>query len=401
MAKTNTMAHNVSVNGYIQRADEICVKLNEIADKAANEQNREFTDDEKQEIESLKRELDIINVKIRGAQNGFVHVSNEAAMFDEILREDLSKKREFIIKRDATAYVHQTTSANASAMIPVTVKSVVEPLEKGLIMDLVGIPTYTGLSGSYVYPTIDAVEAEVNNESVEINESRINFGKITPVPMRVSVAIRVTEQLINQTAGVAYEIVMQQLPKAIARTLNSRMFCTNTTDTLALSGPFKACAKATAKAITAIKTKADKAGTIHVTFAGDLPNYKELLTLRGIALAKGVSAEHMAYVMDEYTKAQLEATPRDAGSGLMIVEDGKIAGIPVFCTQYINTASAVNVGFGCFGNVVCQQFGEFRFVVDPYGVNAKRDEVTLILNSDWSMDVLRPEAFVLGTCTIV
>lgn len=398
--KKNEVSHYVTVANYIARREQICVRLDAIADAASSEQNRQFTDAEKAEIENLEREMDILDVKIAGAKKGMVAVTSREASFDEFLREAIQQPKVERTLQRATSYVHQTTSVNANAMMPLTIEDVVEPLEQGLILNLVGIPTYTGLAGNYVIPTIDAVEAEVAGESVELNEKTINFGKIQPAPKRVGVTIRVTNQLINQTEGVAYNIIVNQLPKAVARTLNSRMFCANGSDTTALVGPFKDCAKATAKAISAIKTKADKAGTIHVTFAAELPTYKELLTMRGIVLAKGVKAEHMAYVMDEYTKAQLEATPRDAGSGLMVIEDGKIGGVPVFCTNFINTASAVNVGFGCFGNVLCQQFGDFRFIVDPYGANARHDEVSLTLNSDWSMDVVRGEAFVLGTCTL-
>lgn len=105
----------------------------------------------------------------------------------------------------------------------------------------------------------------------------------------------------------------------------------------------------------------------------------------------------MAYIMDEYTKAELEATPRDTGSGLMIVEDGKIAGVPVFCTNYINDGENNFIGFGCWGNQPLQGFGDISLIIDPY-TKAKANAVQLVLNSDWSTDTLHAEAFVLGKC---
>lgn len=386
----------VGVQAYINKRAENNERLCAIADVMEAEK-REANDAEKAEIEAIKRENAVLDLKIAGAQNGRVVVTDREAAFDAFLREALKAGvTETPLKR-TDPYVHTTGSTNANAMIPVSVKDVIEPLEQGLIMSLVGIPTYTGLQGSYVYPTIDAVEAEIAGEDVALSAAMINFGKIQPNPKRVGVSIHVTSQLINQTEGVAYNIVMSQLPKAVSRTLNKAMF--NTDANLALTGPFKAIAAVTGKALSAIKTKEDRTSVKHVTFAGALPTYAELLALKGLVLAKGVSGENMAYVMDEYTKSQLESTPRESGSGLMIVENGKISGIPVFCTNYIDGTNTVNIGFGCFGNTVCQGFGDFRLVVDPY-TNAKKDEVILTLNSDWSMDVLRAEGFALGTCTL-
>lgn len=121
--------------------------------------------------------------------------------------------------------------------------------------------------------------------------------------------------------------------------------------------------------------------------------------MKGIVLAKGVINDGTAaYVMDEYMKATLESTPRDEGSGLMIVEDGRIAGIPVFCTNEIDEEESDHIGFGIWSYELLGQFGEQRFVVDPVS-GAKNDVTILTLNGDWSMTTARPEAFVLGTPT--
>ena len=391
----NKTYKTVGVKAYIEKRDANNARLREIGDIMLAEK-REATEAEQMEAEAIRRENAALDFMISGAKDGEVIISNREHDFDVLCREVLAEKkpRDFVLER--TEYIHQTTSTNADAMVPVEVKNVVQPLENGMIMNLVGLPIYTGLKGSYVYPTIDAIEATVAGEATPLNDSQINFGKITPSPKRVGVMVRLTNQLINETEGVAYNIVMQQLPLAIARTLNKCMFATE--GSLSLVGPFKAIAGVTGKALSEIKTIALKKSTKHVTFAGALPTYKELLALKGLVLVKGIAAENMAYVMDAYTLSQLESTPRDEGSGLMIVENGKIGGVPVFATNYINGASTTNVAFGCFGNVVCQGFGDMRFGIDPYK-EMDSDIVRVAINSDWSMDTLRPEAFALGTCT--
>lgn len=400
MSKKIAKAHFVPEAGYIQRREEINARLMAIADLAEKENCREFTDEEKAEQKSLIQQREIINMKLASASNGLVFVNQREAAFDELCREAIRTKQtvDRVIKREVVAAAQMlTTDTNASELMPLTIEQIMQPLEEGLIMDKVGLPIVTGLQGQYVLPGFDAIEAKVADEAETIESSKINWKKLRPSPVRVGITIDLTYQLINQTQGVAYNIAISQLPAATARVLNKRMFTTDSTTT-ELFGPFKAIAAGTAVAISTLTNKDKKKAAKYISFAGALPTYKELLAMKGIVLAKGVAGENLAFVMDEYTKAELEATPRDAGSGLMIVEDGKIAGIPVFCTNYINpTGSTAKsfVGFGAWGNELCQQFGDFRMVVDPY-TRASDDVLRLTLNSDWSMDTVRPEAFVLG-----
>lgn len=82
----------------------------------------------------------------------------------------------------------------------------------------------------------------------------------------------------------------------------------------------------------------------------------------------------------------------------MIIENDKIAGVPVFCTNYINNDGGIHVGLGVWSYQALGQFGEQRFIVDPY-TKASKDTTVLTLNGDWSMTTLRKEAFLLGDCT--
>ena len=90
--------------------------------------------------------------------------------------------------------------------------------------------------------------------------------------------------------------------------------------------------------------------TDNVQFADAVPTYKELAQMKGKVYNAGVENDGTsAYVMTPEMYAILEATSRDAGSGRMIIEDGKIAGVPVFQTAHIN-----GIGFG-----VCRFWSEW------------------------------------------
>ncbi len=59
----------------------------------------------------------------------------------------------------------------------------------------------TGLAGDFVWPIYDMAEATIAGEGVALSDSKIELSKLTACPERVGIAIPVTNQAINQSAG--------------------------------------------------------------------------------------------------------------------------------------------------------------------------------------------------------
>ena len=122
--------------------------------------------------------------------------------------------------------------------------------------------------------------------------------------------------------------------------------------------------------------------------------------MKGKVAGTGVEMSGFCFVMSENMKSILEATPIDAGSGRMIVENGTIKGYPVFTTEFINygsdkaKAGVEYIAAGCFGYLALNQYGDLRIVVNPYS-RAGEDIVEVTINGDWSLTTLRSEAFAL------
>ena len=96
------------------------------------------------------------------------------------------------------------------------------------------------------------------------------------------------------------------------------------------------------------------------------------------------------WVLNPATSCELEATPKDAGSGIMIIEDGKMCGYPVFVSD------AVEEGLIALGDWTFQPagfYGDMRLIVDPYS-KAENNIIRFILNFGFGTKTLRPEAFV-------
>lgn len=376
-----------------ERVAEIKIRLNEIKDVCERE-NRAQTDAEADEVTRLSREAHDLKLDMAMASmGGLAPTMSREAGFDNYVRNVKSSRQldEKVMEREITK------TADVAGAIPLSISDIIKPLEEGLILNTVGLKLQTGLSGDYVSPVVGRLEAEFAGEAVELADKKISIDALRPVPARLGVSVAVTSQTINRSQGLVLDIVREQLPLAIVRTLNKAMFSPVATGTAA--GPFvKILANdADGKAIATLKSKAAKKAASHIKFAGAVPTYNELVQMKGVVLAKGVVNDGTAaYVMDEYMKATLESTPRDAGSGQMIIENGRIAGVPVFTTNEINTADKDYIGFGIWSYELLGQFGDMRFVVDPVS-QAKKDLTVMTLNADWAMTTAREEAFILGS----
>lgn len=374
----------LNLREILEARAKVSERINAICDVAEEREDKAFTDAEKTELEALKRELAVHDARIAIARESpslSITVEAQAVQMDTYLREILTRGSAASVRLERSFEGMQLN--NSTAAVPLTLLDIIQPLEKGLIYHLLGVPVRTGLAGDYCWPVLGNVEASIAGETVKLADSKVELTKLTPEPVRIGISIPVTNTAITQTQGVVLDIIKQQIPLAVSRTINRAMFCTEKFNDK-FYGPF--------------------AGKAVGTFAGQVPTYKELLAMRADVYKTGVTNDGTAaYVMSESMKAILEATPIDSGSGRMVVENNRIAGIPVFCTEFIDMAKAgtatatSNVGFGIFGNQPLGQFGETRFVVDPL-TGATEDVVRLTLNAEWSMTTLRTEAFVCKKC---
>lgn len=200
------------------------------------------------------------------------------------------------------------------------------------------------------------------------------MSKLTATPQRIGIAIPVTRQAINQTEGVVGMIVKRLMPLSITMLLNKILFSTTkVSNATTLVGPFVALASSAVE-------------------VSEEPTFKEFNSLKAKVLATGVDGEHLCWVMTKAQKAIAEATPKDAGSGIMVCENDHIAGLPVFTTNYIGEGY---IGLGDWRYQPMGLFGDISFIIDPYS-QARKDAVDFVLNVNYGTTTLRSEAFALA-----
>lgn len=287
---------------------------------------------------------------------------------------------DFRITREVTSGIINTGDVNnmESAGLPLTINDLIEPLEMDLIYGNLGIKIATGVHGQIMWPYLDTVaEVTVAGETVELGDTNLDFSKITAVPQRVGISIAITNEAINDASFDLQGEVTSQIRKSLARALNKAVI--GNTAIGQLVGPFAS-------------------GNVEaVTFEGEMPTYKELLKMPGVVAGKGVQMSGFCYIMNTVTYFTLMATPITEGDSRTIIENGRIAGYPVFLTDSEKIADGC-VYAGCFGYAALNQHGETHFIIDPYTA-AKKNEVVFTLNADWSLTTLRNEAFVVGAGT--
>jgi len=367
------------------RSMEIGARLSELADNLENDKSREdFTEEEKAEIKALQREQTILDAKMR-ANTALVSVEKDTDVpnVNAQIREAVknSQRIEVTIKhRDwgvdenwggsASGYANPATSTNPA---PVTIGDIVEPLYKNIILSAVGSPLLTGLKGNYMWPVVEAFAATINDEAAALGDTRIPMSKLVAKPERIGIAVPITREALNETDDLLRTIATQYIPVALSALLNKIMFSqTAVAGATNLVGPF-------------VSMKTGHA----ITFTGDTPTAADLAKLKGIVLKENIRSEQLCYVMNEYTKAILESTPKWEGANEGLIVDNKISGVPVFATAEVPDNA---VYFGAFKYAPQGLFGDISFIIDPYTL-ARKNAIDFVLNADYAITVLRKEAF--------
>lgn len=363
---------SITARELINQYQQNCNRITEIAD-ACEKEKRERNEGEDTEYNTLLRDNQLLQMKLHAmASEQLRENPNTLNEANRIIRENAANGRQtqIMLVRDMV----MVAEGSAGGVVPVRIQDILDPLVEGLILDKVGLPLPTGLSGDYVWPTYETVDASIAGEGVALTDTKIKMSKLTAAPQRIGIAIPVTRQAINQTDGILEMIVKKLMPLAVSKLLNKILFSTEkVANATTLVGPFVGL-------------------VLGATNFSAEPTFKEYNSLKAKVLATGIDGENLCWVMTKAQKAAAEATPKDAGSGIMICENDHIAGLPVFTTNYIGEDY---IGLGDWRYQPMGLFGDISFIIDPYS-QARKDAVDFVLNVNYGTTTLRKEAFALA-----
>ena len=106
------------------------------------------------------------------------------------------------------------------------------------------------------------------------------------------------------------------------------------------------------------------------------------------ALEENNVYSNLTYIVSPKIKATLRTAKKDDGSGLFVMENGEINGLPVY-----STSACKGIVIGDFNEYVIAQWGALDLTVDPY-TQAANGKVRLVINAYFDAKPRREEAFI-------
>jgi hypothetical protein len=337
-------------------------------------ENRNFTPAEQEEIRSLEDEKATIEVALRNYDN-----RREIAITDAIT--DAAAAIRSVARGEVNgadinlrAVTNATTTSTVAGAGSESTVGVLKPLEQGLILGSIGASIRTDIPRGGKWASVAPAKATFEAEATALSNQSVAVTKKATNPHRLGIQIFVTNQALAMSdVDLMNTVILPEVNRAIERELNAWMLQTTAyNSTHGAAGVFVNAA-----------TK--------VTGAAATPTAEELATLRGKVKAKGIYDDGTyRYVMSALMAAKLSVTPIVAGGSEMILKDGKIAGIPVYESEYIELGNSTEVpkyvGFGRFSDAVVAQFGAARLNIDSSSKEAATaDGVYVILNVDYDI----------------
>lgn len=210
-----------------------------------------------------------------------------------------------------------------------------------------GARMLTGLSGNVAIPTKATASAGgwISTEGGAASESEPTFGTISLTPKTVGAFTDMTRQMILQSSLDIEALVRDDLTQALAIAIDKGGL-----EGTASSGQPRGIL--------------NTSGVNTVTaFAAAVPTFAEMVSLETAVAVDNALMGNLAYITDAATAGGLKTRSKDTGSGMFVLENGEANGYPVIVS---NQATAGNVYFGNFSDLLIGMFGGLDITVDPY-----------------------------------
>lgn len=375
----------------------------DVIEETSKKENREFTDAEAKEYETLLRESKALSARAEAMASGkALDNIREHKSKNAILREFLQKcveKREnasTILMNPVTEGDDKNSIANleAGGAIPLTINELIDTKVAGVELPP-DLKIVTGVVGNEIWPySTNDVEFTVAGEVEKVGEQALNFAKISATPNAVAANVAVSHRAINNASFDLLGFISYKLTKGLAifRALHAYSHIDFQND---LKSPF--------------------AGADVVEIALD-ENVGKNIAIE-IAKMYDLGFEGVPYVtmskVTETTLAYTKAIPGTAGDRT-VVQDGKCVGYPMTTSPFVNyildggvpkAGADQFIAIGHWGYEAMQIHGDVMFNVDAQSAEVfSRRTVVVSLALDMSMTELsskvnggngKPQAFKL------
>lgn len=271
------------------------------------------------------------------------------------------------------------TAATAGNLIATNLDSSFIPaLYPTLVTANLGATAMNGLIGNLDLPAGNALAAATwEGETDQAANTDPSTRLVELRPNRLAAITTVSKRLLIQSSLQVEAWLRGELSFAIASAVDDAAFNGNAASIDGIMGT---------------------TGVNEISFAGAV-NRADMVNLQTVIETQNYNGMRMAYVMNPISKGALRNLETDSGSGLFVMNNAnELLGYPVLTTTLIPTniaGSKTAVIFGDWSQLIIANWGGVDILVDPY-VRAEYGQVRLIINSEWDIKLKQPKAFAFG-----
>lgn len=234
------------------------------------------------------------------------------------------------------------------------------------MLNAAGANYMTGLVGNVSIPSYSGSNVGWAGEIEAAKDGSGTFSEVVLEPKRITAYIDVSKQFLIQDSVSAEALIRADIVKAISHKLEETILGNEAGNNKQPKGIFNGAT------------------------ALDEVSYEAMVDMVKTLEEANVSGD-FKYIVSPSAKAKLKTTKKDAGSGLFVMENGEIDGIPV-----LSTSACKGVLLGKFDDYIIGQWGSIDLTIDPYS-QATNGNVRLVVNAYFDAKPRRAEAFVAKT----
>lgn len=362
----------------------------------AEKESRKLDDDEKAKFEALKNQMEEVDNEIRKINEKLNKETNKRNMENfsllkaindiannrqldersqEVVNEGISEMRKSGLSysgqivlpvTEARADVQATVEGAGQEVVAEDKLNILEPLRASLVMTQAGATYMTGLVGNVSIPVYSGSNVGWAGEIEAAKDGAGTFSEVTLSPKRITAFLDVSKQFLLQDSASAEALLRADIVRAIANKLEATILGDKDGSATQPKGLFY-----------------DVADYYDIS-------YESIVELVAYLEQQNVTGD-IKFILSPLMKALLKTTKKDEGSGLFVMEDGEIDGLPV-----LSTSACMGLAIGNWADYVIAQWGGIDLTIDPYS-QATNGKVRLVVNAYFDAKPRREEAFLAAT----
>lgn len=362
----------------------------------AEKESRKLDDDEKAKFEALKNQMEEVDNEIRKINEKLNKETNKRNMENfsllkaindvannrqldersqEVVNEGISEMRKSGLSysgqivlpvTEARADVQATVEGAGQEVVAEDKLNILEPLRASLVMTQAGATYMTGLVGNVSIPVYSGSNVGWAGEIEAAKDGAGTFSEVTLSPKRITAFLDVSKQFLLQDSASAEALLRADIVRAIANKLEATILGDKDGSTTQPKGLFYN--------------------------VEDLQNitYADMVEVIAMLEQQNVTGD-IKFIVSPLIKAVLKTTSKDSGSGVFVMEDGEVDGLPV-----LSTSACMGLAVGNWADYVIAQWGGIDLTIDPYS-QATNGKVRLVVNAYFDAKPRREEAFLATT----